>query len=897
MMMGLVMTQQWVYPFTEGSETMRELLGGKGAGLAGMTTAGFPVPPGFTITTQACRTYYDNDHIFPKGLWSQTDAALSRVEEITGKHFGDVSGPLLFSVRSGAAVSMPGMMDSILNLGLNDETVEGLAKLTGDERFAWDSYRRFVQMFGEIVFGVPRERLHAIAETVTAQSESGDGLLSTEESRALIQRLKDVVLGHARTAVPDDPREQLRLAIAAVFDSWTNRRAIDYRRLNGIDEDVYTAVNVQAMVFGNSGEDSGTGVAFTRNPSTGAPIMYGEFLSNAQGEDVVAGIRTPEPIASLEHAMPDVYNQLREIADRLENHYCDMQDLEFTVDHGKLWMLQTRRGKRTGRAAIRVAVDMVREGLITRVDAVNRVTASRLEELLHPIVMAGADDEVIATGLPASPGGASGVVVFDADEAEEMAAAGKDVVLVRHETSPDDFHGMVAAVAIVTSRGGVTSHAAVVARGMGKCCVVGCAEIEVDYADKLFRVGNRVVSHGEWVTVDGNTGQVLAGQVDTVEPELDDYYETLMGWADEFRTLQVRANADTPADAAAARRLGAEGIGLCRTEHMFFEGDRIEAMREMIMAPNAIARAEALTKIEPYQTTDFEGIFEAMDGFPVTIRLLDPPLHEFLPRRDETVERITDLKLRLGHAQSLEDINRLLDEINERETILRQIERLSEVNPMLGHRGCRLGIAYPEITEMQVRAIATAAVRCAERGVVVLPEIMIPLVAFATEFQHQEEIVRRVAESVFVQYGMRVDYTVGTMIELPRAALTADAIAETAEFFSFGTNDLTQSTAGLSRDDASRFLPGYVRRGIIEHDPFQSLDQTGVGELVQIATDRGRSVRPDLKIGVCGEHGGDPASIDFFQRVGLNYVSCSTYRVPVARLAAAHAALASRVDP
>jgi pyruvate,orthophosphate dikinase len=789
---------------------------------------------------------------------------------------------------------MPGMMDTILNLGLNGATVEGLAKQTGDPDFAWELYRRFVQMFGEIVFGVSRERLHGIVETSIANAEAGDGSLTTDESRALVRRLKDVIFGHARTAIPDDPREQLRLAIAAVFDSWSNRRAIDYRRLNTIPDDIYTAVNVQAMVFGNTGEDSGTGVAFTRNPTTGAPVMYGEFLADAQGEDVVAGILTPDPIASLEHAMPGVYNQLREIADRLETHYRDMQDMEFTVEQGKLWMLQTRSGKRTGRAAIRVAVDMVRETLIDRKEAVNRVTANRLEELLHPIVVAGPDDEIIATGLPASPGGASGVVVFHADEAEELAEQGTPVVLVRHETSPDDFHGMVAAEAIVTSRGGVTSHAAVVARGMGKCCVVGCEDIDVEYADKLLRVGDRVVSHGEWITVDGNTGQILAGKVETVEPELDDYYETLMEWADEFRTLSVRANADTPADAAAARRLGAEGIGLCRTEHMFFEGDRIDAMREMIMAPNAVARAEALAKIEPYQTVDFEGIFEAMDGFPVTIRLLDPPLHEFLPRRDETVERITDLKLRLGHAKSLEKINRLLDEINERERILAQIERLSEVNPMLGHRGCRLGIAYPEITEMQVRAIASAAVRCSERGIVVLPEIMIPLVAFSTEYEHQEAIVREVAEAVFVEHGMRVDYSVGTMIELPRAALTADAIAQKAEFFSFGTNDLTQSTAGLSRDDSSRFLPGYVRRGLIDQDPFQSLDQTGVGQLVQIGTERGRSVRPDLKVGVCGEHGGDPASIAFFQSVGLNYVSCSTYRVPVARLAAAHAELATQ---
>ncbi len=890
------MTDRYVYPFSEGSDAMRALLGGKGAGLAEMTTAGLPVPPGFTITTDACRAYYEHHLTAPGDLWAQTDAAIKQVEQTTGKDFGGATNPLLFSVRSGAAVSMPGMMDTILNLGLNDETAAALTALTGDEEFAMDSYRRFVQMFGEIVFGVPRELLHSVVNAAMNLSSAHASGLGVDETRALIQRMKDLISGHAGAAVPDDPEEQLHMAIAAVFNSWTNRRAIDYRRLNDIPEDVYTAVNVQAMVFGNTGQNSGTGVAFTRDPTSGEPTIYGEFLSDAQGEDLVAGIRTPAPIASLEEAMPGVYSQLQEIATRLERHYRDMQDIEFTVEDGKLWMLQTRAGKRTGRSAIRVAVDMVREDLITRREAVTRVTADRLEELLHPIVIAGPDDAVIATGLPASPGGAAGIVVFDADQAELMAEAGESVVLVRHETSPDDFHGMVAAKAIVTSRGGVTSHAAVVARGMGKCCVVGCEEIDVDYAAKLFRVGDRVVSRGEWITVDGTTGQVLAGQVETVEPELDDYYETLMGWADEFRTLKVRANADTPLDSTAARRFGAEGIGLCRTEHMFFEADRIDAMREMIMAPNAVVRAEALAKIEPYQTADFEGIFEAMDGFPVTIRLLDPPLHEFLPRRDETVERITELKLRLGHDQSLESINGLLAEIHERETILAQVERLSEVNPMLGHRGCRLGIVYPEITEMQVRAIATAAVRCKERGIEVLPEIMVPLVAFSSEYDNQQAIVRNVVESVLTQHGMRIDYLVGTMIELPRAALTAAAIAEQAEFFSFGTNDLTQSSIGLSRDDSSRFLPGYVQRGLIDKDPFQSLDQTGVGELVEIGVERGRSTRPDLKVGVCGEHGGDPSSIAFFRRVGLNYVSCSPYRVPVARLAAAHIELAIEAE-
>ncbi len=884
---------KWVVPFAEGDESARELLGGKGAGLVGMTRAGLPVPPGFVITTEACRSYYEADRLLPDGLWAEVREAITGVESETGKRFGDPSNPLLFSVRSGAPISMPGMMDTILNLGLNDTSVDGLAELTGDEQFAWDAYRRFVQMFGDIVFGVPADLMAEVVERAQIAAGGLGSKIPAAESKALVKRLKNIVEGHGGRSVPDDPMEQLALAVGAVFESWSNRRAVDYRRVNGIPDDLFTAVNVQAMVFGNAGHRSGTGVAFTRNPTTGEPKLYGEFLEDAQGEDVVAGTRTPQPISALADAMPEVYEQFVDIAARLERHYRDMQDMEFTIERGRLWMLQTRTGKRTGRAAIRIAVDMVQEGLIGREEAVHRITADRIEELLHPIVMAGPEDEVIAEGLPASPGGASGVVVFDADEAVALAETGTPVVLVRHETSPDDFHGMVAASAIVTSRGGVTSHAAVVARGMGKCCVVGCEEMWVDYSDQLFRVGDRVVSKGEWVTVDGNTGQVLAGKVATVEPELDAYYEKLMGWADEFRTMSVRANADSPNDAVAARRLGAEGIGLCRTEHMFFGEERTEAVREMIMAPNSVARAEALAKILPLQTADFAGIFEAMDGFPVTIRLLDPPLHEFLPGREETVLRITDLKLRLAHAKSLGKINRLLNEINEKELILAQINRLAEANPMLGHRGCRLGIAYPEITEMQVRAIFTAAVQCAERGVEVFPEVMIPLVAFATEFEHQEEIVRQVADEVMAAHGLHIPYSVGTMIELPRAALTANEIAKRAEFFSFGTNDLTQSTAGLSRDDSARFLPGYVRRGIISKDPFQSLDTTGVGQLVELGVERGRSVRPELKVGVCGEHGGDPASIAFFRKAGLNYVSCSTYRVPVARLAAAHAELNS----
>jgi len=879
-----------VVSFADGGEEMKELLGGKGAGLAGMTKAGFPVPPGFTITTDACREYYAEDRVLSGELWKDTNNEIAALEASTKKTFGGVENPLLVSVRSGAAVSMPGMMDTILNLGLNDATVEGLAELTGDPTFAWESYRRFVQMFGEIVFDVPSDRLSQITERAKQ-----DGALDATAYAALVRRLKDVVAGYAKASIPDDPRDQLRLAVGAVFESWGNRRAIDYRRMNDISDDLFTAVTVQSMVFGNSGESSGTGVAFTRNPMTGEPVLYGEFLENAQGEDVVAGLRTPEPIAALEQVMPEVFAQLSEITLRLEAHYRDMQDVEFTVERGNLYMLQTRSGKRTGRAAIRIAVDMVNEELLTKAEGVQSVSPGRVEELLHPVVVRQPDTEIIASGLPASPGGAAGVVVFDPDEAVELAAAGMAVVLVRNETSPDDFHGMVAAEAIVTARGGVTSHAAVVARGMGKCCVVGCAGLRVDYAEQLFHSNGVTISKGEWITVDGNTGEVLAGQVPTVEPELDDYYETLMSWTDEFKTMGIRANADNPTDAAAARRLGAEGIGLCRTEHMFFEAERIEAMREMIMAPNAIARADALAKLEPVQTADFVGMFEVMDGYPVTIRLLDPPLHEFLPRRDETVNHIADLKLRIASAKKLSKIDKLLNEIQEREFVLAQIERLSESNPMLGHRGCRLGITYPEITEMQVRAIFNAAVQCAERGIVVKPEVMIPLVAFSSEFLAQEEIVRTVAEEVFAQAGLSVEYQVGTMIELPRAALTAGEIAGSAEFFSFGTNDLTQSTAGLSRDDASRFLPGYVRRGLIERDPFQSVDIEGVGSLIEIGTERGRAVNPGLKVGVCGEHGGDPRSIDFFHKTGLDYVSCSAYRVPVARLASAHAALASPI--
>lgn len=848
---------------------MRDLLGGKGAGLAEMTNSGAPVPPGFTITTEACNVYSSTSR-FPDGMMAQVLGALAEVEEQTGKQFGDPANPLLVSVRSGAKFSMPGMMDTVLNLGLNTQTRDGLARLTNNPRFAADAYRRFVQLFGKIVLDVSGESFEHIMDEVKGGVRQ-DTDLSAEELTEIAERFKAVILKEKGVAFPEDPQEQLVEAIAAVFRSWNGRRARDYRRLNKISDALGTAVNVQSMVFGNMGNDSATGVAFSRNPSTGEPVLFGEYLVNAQGEDVVAGIRTPSPISEMELDMPEVYRQFLGIVTGLERHYRDVQDMEFTVERGKLFMLQTRNGKRTGAAAIRIAVDMVREGVIDRKTAVKRVEPQQLDQLLHPMIVPEAKLKAVVLtkkGLPASPGAASGKVVFDPDEAERMAEAGEKVILVRVETAPEDFHGMVAAQAVLTARGGMTSHAAVVARGMGKPCVAGAGELDIDYGAQSFLVNGTIINKGDFITLDGSAGEVFVGQLTTQDPVLDDNYHTFMSWADEFRTMGVRANADTPNDALVALKFGAKGIGLCRTEHMFFEGDRIDAVREMIVAETLDERIVALAKVEPYQRQDFVEIFRVMDGLPVTIRLLDPPLHEFLPHEEEDIRALAE-KMGVDFAK-----------------LNGKVDSLREANPMLGTRGCRLGILYPEITEMQARAIFSAAKQVREEGLQVHPEVMIPLVIASAEFKSQAAIIRRVAKEVGV-----TDYLVGTMIEMPRAALTADKIAEDAEFFSFGTNDLTQTAMGISRDDAGRFIPHYVEAKILIDDPFQVLDQEGVGQLVQIGTERGRKTRPDLKVGVCGEHGGEPSSVAFFAAIGLDYVSCSPYRVPIARLAAAHAAL------
>jgi pyruvate, orthophosphate dikinase len=874
----------------DGTREMRAVLGGKGANLAEMTNLGVPVPPGFTIAC-ACSVEWLRDKEIAPHWRVDVEANLRRLEQVTGRRFGDPANPLLVSVRSGAPVSMPGMMETILNLGLNDTTVLGLADQSGNPRFAFDSYRRFLQMYADVVLGVPLHRFEQLLSNkrLTTGAET-DADLSADALRALVEDYKALIRHAAGRPFPMDPMEQLWGAIEAVWHSWTLKKAVDYRRVNDIPETLGTAVSVCTMVFGNMGDDSGTGVAFTRDPSTGEHRFYGEFLVNAQGEDVVAGIRTPLPIEEMAVRLPGAYKELMATQALLEQHFRDMQDIEFTVERGTLYLLQTRTGKRTTPAALRIATELVDEGMITAQEAVKRIAPGSLDQLLHRVIDPSVRATAIATGLPASPGAASGVAVFDPDEAERRQARGEQVILVREETTPEDFHGIVAARAVLTARGGMTSHAAVVARGMGKCAIVGCKELDIATEQRRFTVGETTVAEGDWLTLDGATGRVFLGDLPTMpsdvmrvvsgvlpEAQAPVYrsYSQLMEWADDHRRLRVRANADTPRDARVARRFGAEGIGLCRTEHMFFEGERITAMREMIVSRDEGGRRRALEKLLPMQRTDFEGIFEAMDGLPVTIRLLDPPLHEFLPHGGEETKMLAQ-SLHLG-----------------REELGRIVDSLRETNPMLGHRGCRLGITYPEITEMQARAIFEAAVRVMRRGIDVRPEIMVPLVATRAELDHQRRIIESAADAVLGAMGERIPYLVGTMIELPRAALTADDIARTADFFSFGTNDLTQTTFGLSRDDAGRFLPAYVERGLFPDDPFQILDQTGVGKLMRMAITDGRATRPTIKLGICGEHGGEPRSVAFCHDLGLDYVSCSPFRVPIARLAAAHAALAS----
>jgi pyruvate,orthophosphate dikinase len=886
---------KWVYAFgggkAEGRTDMRNLLGGKGAGLAEMANLGLPVPPGFTITTEVCTAYYAGAQTYPKELQAQVDTALAEVGRVTGRKFGDETNPLLVSVRSGARASMPGMMDTVLNLGLNDVTVEALAKQAGDRRFAYDSYRRFITMYSDVVLGVEHHHFEDLLDDhKERQGYTLDTELDADDWVALVGRYKERVEEEHGKPFPQDPHAQLWGAIGAVFGSWMNQRAITYRRLHGIPEHWGTAVNVQAMVFGNMGDTSATGVAFTRNPSTGERRLYGEFLINAQGEDVVAGIRTPQEISeaarveagsdkpSMEKTLPEAFKELTRIYGLLERHYRDMQDLEFTVERGKLWMLQTRSGKRTVRAALRIAVELANEGLITQREAVTRVEPGSLDQLLHPTIDPKAERKVIATGLPASPGAAAGEIVFSADDAENLKAQGRGVILVRIETSPEDIHGMHAAEGILTTRGGMTSHAAVVARGMGKPCVSGAGALRIDYAAATMMVAGHVLKKGDVITIDGSTGQVLLGRVPMVEPALSGEFSTLMGWADKVRRLGVRANADTPNDARIALKFGAEGIGLCRTEHMFFDEDRIRAVREMILADDEKSRRVALAKLLPMQRGDFAELFEIMHGLPVTIRLLDPPLHEFLPH---DAEEIAEVAAAMGA-----DPHKLSERVRE----------LAEFNPMLGFRGCRLAVVYPEIAEMQARAIFEAAHEAARRTAKpVVPEIMVPLIASKAELDLVKARIDATAEAVARETGAEIAYQVGTMIELPRAALLAAEIAQSAEFFSFGTNDLTQTTFGISRDDAASFLGAYMARGIITADPFVSIDREGVGELVRIGVERGRSVRKKLKVGICGEHGGDPASVAFCDEIGLDYVSCSPFRVPIARLAAAQAALGKGV--
>ena len=877
-------SRKFVYQFgtarTEGDAGYKELLGGKGANLAEMSRLKLPVPSGFTISTEVCTYYYDHARKYPAVLDKQVQEALRAVEKNMGATFGDPKNPLLLSVRSGARVSMPGMMETVLNLGLNDEIAEGLIAKTGDARFTYDVYRRFVQMYGDVVMGLrPEGKEHDPFEVLLEKKKKKRGVeidnqLTADDLKELVAEFKAMIRKRLKRGFPESPQEQLWGAVGAVFGSWQGARAIRYRELEGIPHGWGTAVNVQSMVYGNMGNNCATGVAFTRDPSTGENKLYGEFLINAQGEDVVAGIRTPEPVSKLKKLMPKAYKEFEAVCSRLEKHYKDMQDLEFTIQNGHLWMLQTRSGKRTAAAAVKIAVDMARERLIGQKEALMRVKPADLDQLLHPSFDPNARREVIGEGLPASPGAATGQVVFHAEEAEEQAAKGEKVILVRLETSPEDIGGMHAAQGILTARGGMTSHAAVVARGMGKCCVAGCGALVIDYSKDQFTAGKRTVKKGDWISLDGSSGQVMLGQVPTKETALSKDFTDLMAWADKVRRLRVRTNADTPHDADVARKFGAEGIGLCRTEHMFFEGDRIDAVREMILADDETGRRKALAKLKPMQRKDFEGIFKAMNGLPVTIRLLDPPLHEFLPH-EAAQQREMAKKMGIPLAQ-----------------VTAKVDSLHEFNPMLGHRGCRLGITYPEIYEMQVEAIIEAALNVQKRKVKALPEIMIPLVGTVQELSVLKSMTNRIAAEVMKKKGAKISYMVGTMIEIPRAALLADKIAEEAEFFSFGTNDLTQLTFGYSRDDAGKFLPVYVDSGILPGDPFQSLDIEGTGQLLEMGTKRGRKTRKNLKVGICGEHGGDPASVEFCHKVGLDYVSCSPFRVPIARLAAAQAALA-----
>ncbi len=892
---------KWVYLFSEGNKDMRELLGGKGANLAEMTNAGLPVPPGFTITTEACNAYFASGKKFPKGMWEQVLEAIATLEKQTGKELGNPANPLLVSCRSGARISMPGMMDTVLNIGLNHKVLRGFAELTGNERTAWDAYRRLIQMFGNIVKGIKRHEFEAILDKFKARTEGGrDTDLTVAMLKDLVAVFKALYEKELGEKFPDDPLKQIRHAIGAVFDSWFGAPAISYRNAESLPHDWGTAVNVQTMVFGNMGETSGTGVAFTRNPATGEKQVWGEYLLNAQGEDVVAGIRTPKSISEMATDLPAQYKEFLRFCSRLERHYKDVQDLEFTIERGKLWMLQTRTGKRTAIAAVKIAVDMVNERLITKKEAVMRVKPAQINQFLHPrfdpaaVQQAKETGRLLAVGLNASPGAATGVAIFDADRAVERHESGEHVILVRPETNPDDVHGMVAARGVLTQRGGMTSHAAVVARGWGKACVAGCETIKIDLDARAFRVGDKVIREGDYISIDGTTGVVFEGKIDTIDPNFEEEIElvTLLGWADEIRKLGVWTNADNPPDAARARAFGAKGIGLCRTEHMFFEEERRPIVVKMIMADDKEVRQNLLNQLLPYQRKDFEGIFRAMDGYPVIIRLIDPPMHEFLPSKDELLEKICKLEIEIKSNPPPATLKKLQTTLTETEKILTIVQSMWEVNPMMGLRGCRAGIMYPGLTEMQTRAIFEAACNVTKEGITVFPEVMIPLVSHVNELKLEREKLERVAREVMAEKGVQLKYKFGTMIETPRAALTADEIAHYTDFYSFGTNDLTQMTYGVSRDDAEgKFLHQYVERGIIPNNPFEILDRDGVGILMKMAVEKGRSTKPNLEIGGCGEHFGEPQSIEFSHIVGLNYVSCSPYRVPIARLAAAQAAL------